>query len=1100
VTFRHWLVRNLTFYWRPHLAVGLAVAVATAVLTGALVVGDSVKGTLRYALEARLGRTAAAIVTQDRFLTEDFARRLSLDPVAPVLLARGMVASGDGTVRVNQVQVLGVDERFFQLSPGGETPADFNETAGLWLNTALAARLNIVDWQGAEVVLRLDKPGLLSRDLVMSPQGENTIAARLPVRGRVDDAFFGRFSLAANQQVPLNVLVPLPWLQRQLGRAQRANLFLLAEPESGLTQAAMDQAVHTAWRLEDAEAAFTALPNETGLELRSSRVFLDASLGQAAGQIHPEAVGLLTYFVNELRVGERAAPYSMVTAVPRRGPFTAVLPEGMQDDQVVINQWLAEDLQARVGDRLELTYFLPQGAGRLEERTRAFTVCRIVPLAGVAADSSLMPDFPGLKDAEHCSEWDPGLPVDLDKIREQDETYWDDYRGTPKAFVTLAAGQALWANRYGDLTAVRFPVPPASRATLEATLQTHLDPVSLGIFATPVRSAGERARTQGTDFGQLFLGLSMFLMAAAVLLTGLLFVFSIQSRAGQTGLLLALGFPNARIRLLYLLEGCVVAGGGALLGTRLGLLYTHLLIYGLNSAWQGAVAGSAIRFHATGMSQLAGGGAGMGVALLAMLGALRKQRTISAHRLLSGNTVDSVTDRARPRRAKAGWAVSLTSLVAALLLLVLGSHAGAGVFFGAGTLLLAAMLTGLGQILRLGSRRRPQALSSLMSLSLRHTTRRAGRSLAVVAMLACGVFMVVAVGANRKNPAAGADRRASGTGGFALIGESAVPIIQDLNRAAGRKALRLDEAVCESVAFVCLRVRDGDDASCLNLNRAQQPRLLGVDPNAFSSRGAFVFQQQVPGDIRDWDLLHLDLGADVVPVIGDFPTVYWGLGKRLGDELIYRNQAGREVRLRFVGLLAGSVLQGNLVIAETRFTTQFPGIEGYRAFLIDVPAGREAAVSAHLTQRLVDRGMSLETTVARLRTFGQVENTYLSIFLVLGGLGLVLGCVGLGLIVIRNLLDRQGELAMLRAVGFSRVTLVKMVCWEHVLLLGCGLAVGVLCALLAVFPSLRMAGTQLPVNLLIGMVGLIALSGGLWVWLAARWILSGSILAPLRRE
>ncbi len=84
MTFRHWLVRNLTFYWRHHLAVGLAVAVATAVLTGALVVGDSVKGTLRYALDARLGQTASAVLTQDRFVTEAFAERMGVASVAPI--------------------------------------------------------------------------------------------------------------------------------------------------------------------------------------------------------------------------------------------------------------------------------------------------------------------------------------------------------------------------------------------------------------------------------------------------------------------------------------------------------------------------------------------------------------------------------------------------------------------------------------------------------------------------------------------------------------------------------------------------------------------------------------------------------------------------------------------------------------------------------------------------------------------------------------------------------------------------------------------------------------------------------------------------------
>ena len=81
-----------------------------------------------------------------------------------------------------------------------------------------------------------------------------------------------------------------------------------------------------------------------------------------------------------------------------------------------------------------------------------------------------MPDFPGISDARSCSDWDPGLPINLHRIRDKDEGYWQNYRGSPKAFVTLAAGQAMWANIYGNLTAVRFPAESTAKDTLEKNL------------------------------------------------------------------------------------------------------------------------------------------------------------------------------------------------------------------------------------------------------------------------------------------------------------------------------------------------------------------------------------------------------------------------------------------------------------------------------------------------------------------------------------------------------------------------------------------------------------------------------------------------------
>jgi ABC-type antimicrobial peptide transport system permease subunit len=249
-----------------------------------------------------------------------------------------------------------------------------------------------------------------------------------------------------------------------------------------------------------------------------------------------------------------------------------------------------------------------------------------------------------------------------------------------------------------------------------------------------------------------------------------------------------------------------------------------------------------------------------------------------------------------------------------------------------------------------------------------------------------------------------------------------------------------------------------------------------------------------------WDTLRQDLGDGVIPAVGDYPTIYWGLGKKIGDDLIYRNGKGEEVRLRIVGMITSSILQGNLIISEEAMERYFPEIEGYRAWMIDAPSHTRTQVSEHLTRRLADAGFSVETSVDRLMAFGRVENTYLSIFLVLGGLGLVLGCAGLGLIVVRNLLERQGELAMLRAVGFSRRALMKLVCLEHASLLGAGLLAGLFCALVAVTPALRVASAHLPYGLLAILMLLISASGALWVVIATGYALRGTILTPLRNE
>jgi len=456
-----------------------------------------------------------------------------------------------------------------------------------------------------------------------------------------------------------------------------------------------------------------------------------------------------------------------------------------------------------------------------------------------------------------------------------------------------------------------------------------------------------------------------------------------------------------------------------------------------------------------------------------------------------------------------------------LLLGIMGdadSAAVAGVFFSAGALLLIAGLGLTQALLRIAAGSWNKALTSLAGLGLRNSTRRSGRSLAVVGLLACGIFLVIAVGANRHNPKADARRRDSGTGGFTLFGESAISILHDLNSPSGYQSMGLDAGVLQGVQTVQLRVHDGDDASCLNLNRAQMPQLLGLQPEQLHKRGSFTFTKTIKtqdtrpktqdpraaSGVRSlesgWDLLNENFGENVVPAIGDYATIYWALGKSVGDELDYIDEKGRRFRLLLVGMLKNSILQGSLIISEDEFVKRFPSEDGYRVLLIDVPQDRTEAVAGEFSARLKDFGLALTPATQRLAEFNAVENTYLSIFQLLGGLGLILASVGLGLVVLRNVLERRGELAMLQAVGFDKVTLGAMVFYEHVGLMAGGLACGVVAALVAVSPALKSPGAQVPYFSLVLTIAAIAISGVVWIWIATAFALSGKMIEALRNE
>ena len=112
----------------------------------------------------------------------------------------------------------------------------------------------------------------------------------------------------------------------------------------------------------------------------------------------------------------------------------------------------------------------------------------------------------------------------------------------------------------------------------------------------------------------------------------------------------------------------------------------------------------------------------------------------------------------------------------------------------------------------------------------------------------------------------------------------------------------------------------------------------------------------------------------------------------------------------------------------------------------------------------------------------------------------LLGSFGLGLVVLRNVLERRGELAMLQAVGFNKSALKRMVFYEHGGLVVGGLACGVIASLVAVSPALKSPGAEIPYFSLLFTIAAIAASGLIWIRVATAFALSGKMLEALRNE
>lgn len=1043
------VLRNLRYFWRTNLAVICGVATAVAVLSGALIVGDSVRGSLRDLALARLGNTQS-VVTSAGFFREQLAE--SAPGSAPMIVLQGIVTHEKDRRRVYNVAVYGIDDRFWKFN-GIAAPNDSDAR----VSEALARDLDAAN--GDALLVRVEKPSAIPLESLHGRKDDPGRTMRFNIGAILDRAHLGEFSLRPTQGDVDAIFVPLRRLQRDLTEPARVNTLLLASHRFLKEDVTLD----------DLGIKIRALAGSSALSVESDSAVLSDALVDKVKQVAGDrAQPMFSYLANAIRIGAREVPYSLVTAIGDKA--------GLQ-----LDDWAARDLQAKIGDPVTLEYYYWQPHGSLVTRTATFPLTGIVPMTGLAVDRDLVPLYPGITEADTISSWDPPFPVDLKRVRPRDEEYWKKYRTAPKAFLPLQAGQELWGSRFGKVTSIRVK-GTEDAAAFAQKLRAALDPAELGMAVYDPRTQSTSAARGSTDFGQYFTYFSFFLVVSALLLAGLFFQLGIEQRLREIGTLRAVGFSRARVRRIFIAEGFVLAILGAILGTIGAVAYGWFLLYGLRTWWRGAVGTNLLTLHVSPDSLADGAIGGVLVAWLCIVATFFTLRHASPRDLLHGtrgssNTVDASRSIAIIAAISAVAGVAMVALAFAH---AIDDSAG---FFGAGSFLLIAAI--FWQWSRL--RAQKGEIETIRGLGIRNASFRPGRSVFAIALISSAVFLVVALDAFRRAPIAASDPK-SGAGGFPFVAESQLPIFWDPNTPEGRDNLNI--ANFASATFYAFRLRPGDDSSCLNLYEPRTPRVLGASDD-FVHLARFSFTESLGEKKNPWLLLDEPQSDGAIPAIADANSITYILHKQLGDIVDVNG-----VRLRLVAALDDSIFQSELIVSDKNFIKAFPEEQGFRYFLIDGPP----PVQAQLEDGLSDYGFDVQSTVARLAAYHRVENTYLSTFQALGGLGLILGTLGLGAVLLRNVMERRKELALLRAVGYRPEHLRTMVIAENVFLLLAGTAIGAVCALVAIAPAFFERGGHLP-NPSLALLLLAAPLAGMIASLAAvRAVEKAPVLDTLRAE
>lgn len=1213
------VLRTILHFYRLLLPVALGVAVSSAVIVGALLVGDSMRGSLKEIAMDRIGSINSLVIAPRWFDDTAIARAqanlksgskeaqdlhglLLLSSVVAELQDRSTESQGTiATKRSTELTLFGVDEAFWSL--GTVRPKQLPSGNQLVLNSSLAERLNAKI--GDRLTLKVSRDAVVPADSALGKRENEVVAlSRWEIIDILPDKSLARFSLRSDQRPVQNVFADKSALQSALEIPGKINTLVSNystenatpktiptnttsnvssnnnRPTRSLLSALEPTLDDLGLRWEKVERPFpdpnrnesrsnennssntnNLTINEPPIEpkdiyrydqLTSEQMMIqDAvanaiesdSLKNSDGQ-PIEAHRVLSYLANNTEVvgrtnSGRPVPYSIISGVDWK-VLDAMLktagvhvPAPTDENWVVIHTWMAKELQAQEGDRLRFDYFQPETVEGTEVESQwEVNVHAIAPLTEPTTpyrrknparfanpptpfnDPDWTPVVPGITDQESISNWETPFALNR-KIEKIDDEYWNSHRLTPKLFISEALAKKLFGSRFGSQTSMRFDALSEQDRTkvgerLAAIARENAE--SLGWREIPLRDQQLRAANGTTPFDALFLSLSFFVIAAALILVALLFRLTIEKRADHWGLLMASGWTREKVRRLLLIEAAIVAGVGSAVGVALGVLYAYGILAALKTWWVGAISVSFLDFHIRPLSLWIGWIAGLLVSLLATWFVTRQLRSSQIARLIKGKLEEQGPfENVGKWVGWTFWGMTILGIIAMIAGQWAQGQAQAGAFVASGMCWMTAGVLWLYR--RFQHAESPSfAKQSSSALGISDLARSSAqrspiRSLLTVALMAMASFLILSMSLFQSEP----DRR--GTGGFDWLGKSSQSIHVNIGDAKQQRQVLGNKAdELQKCNIVQVRMRGGDDASCNNLYQANEPQVMGIAANMASidrdTKGQSEFAWFGTNlSTSPWEALNAvsdGSSANPVPVILDQNTALWALhlGGYVGEQFKY-NFGGKDVHFKTVGVLQNTVLQGSLWIGEKNFQTIFPDVGGYRMFLIkpknDVAVDKTKVRDA-LQDGWSDEGLSCAASEEVLQKLLAVQNTYLSAFQMLGALGLLLGTLGLGVTQLRSAMERKSELGAMRAMGFSKSRLVWALFLENGWQLLRGVGIGMLCALAASLPVLlqkqSLSGILGPLSMLAWVIGL-----GLFFCIGAAYLaMREPLLSALRAD
>jgi ABC-type antimicrobial peptide transport system permease subunit len=1081
----------------------LALMVPSASIAVPLTMGDSFQQSLRADIYDSLGSVDEVVRSQGVMRLELFESlendtdlaRLT-DGLAPALILPGILTGPSGDKRDTQVDIIGIDGRSSSFGvlkdvAGGAALPHAIGPGVVYLREDSARMISAAT---GDAVSALFRDPAFSLESIYTP-GAPVHEGRLNVTAVISNEGLGALNLVPRGDARRTAFVDLVWLMEAAGSTGINAILVSNNGDSRKGISGTSDVAARLGKLLDENVGYEEggfiLTAETGyVKLENDRIFFGEEISAAvrASDARVSSISELTsYFVNMIMANGSWIAYSIVTALDpvadaAFGMFTdnitgLKMTGELADDEIIVTSYAAGRLGLKQGDNVTLNFTVYDGSFRQQLRYENFTVRYIVDIGGKADDPELMPPFPGIKGKASCGDWKPPIAINFSIMVPEDLDYWRAHGGTPKAYISLAKGKELWGNDLGNLTTVKaLPVAGVSATELASIvggrLNASLSPQQMGVTVENIKQDSIDS-VAGLDIvTEALMAFGSAVTASGMVLIYVVVMADIEARRQQIGILRSLGFTRKNVTAIFTLEGTALSFAGSAIGLAAGCAFAGLGVWASNNLWAQILPISSDLYMPGPLWIAASFLAGFILSTLAFaVGARASARgdVVSNIRGLPDTGVRNHSSEqeiaeigpggAPSRRRPAIWLTAACILAIPIILglgIILSATAGDMLLLyyflvGDVILLLAGYIIythmeGIASALSKGSR--------LGKISLANSARNRKRAGAYVLAYALVVFPLLTLSAYLPMETGSvSDQATIRGGGYDILGTSEVPMFFDLGDAAAREEHNVTGfPEVSAVQFLSFGSPGG---TCSNLNTDAPPRILGAN-SSFIANSRIPFTASLDGSGRKdpWKLLDKDGGkagaaeGSVVPVIGDYTTIVWIFEKGLGGTITVTDESGHAVVLKIVAILHDSIFQGSVFLSEPAMKRLYPTQSQYNLFLFKITANvtdkRSGvdAVAAGLESSLSSYGFGARPVNELSEGFIKVDMAYVSMLQAMLASGIMIGTLGFSAKVARETTERRFEMGVMRAIGFQRGRLERLVLAENIFifLLGFGIA------------------------------------------------------------